>query len=135
MRSNFDYTKQENVDQVMGAAFLIRNDLIGSVGLLDDKFWVWFEEVDYCKRVKQANWEIAYTPNAEVMHYGGVSFNQLVSWKKTWSWLMSMMHYANKYFSLFEQIILWLLLPLALILSLPSSLIHLVVRRRNKKLL
>jgi GT2 family glycosyltransferase len=135
MRVDFDYTKQENVDQVMGAAFLIRGDLLTTVGLLDENFWVWFEEVDYCKRAKQADWEIVYTPEAEVMHYGGVSFNQLVLWKKTWPWFMSMMHYASKYFNSFEQVILWLLLPLALILSLPSSIMHLAVRRENKKIL
>lgn len=135
MRTDFDYTRRGSVDQVMGAAFLIRGELIQSVGLLDEKFWVWFEEVDYCKRAKLAGWKIVYTPEAEVMHSGGASFNRLVSWKKSWSWFMSMMHYAHKYFNIYEQIILWLLLPVALILTLPSSVMQLATRRQNEKLL
>ena len=135
MRRDFDYAKQGSVDQIMGAAFLIRGVLTRSVGLLDERFWVWFEEVDYCKRVKQAGWDIVYTPEAEVMHYGGVSFNQLVSWKKTRPWLKSMMHYANKYFTAYERIVLWLLLPIAFILIIPSSVLHLVIKQQNEKLL
>ena len=134
MRTDFNYIRQGSVDQVMGAAFLIRGELIQSVGLLDEKFWVWFEEVDYCKRAKLAGWKIAYTPEAEVMHYGGVSFNQLVSWRKALSWFKSMMHYAGKYFNIYERVMLWLLLPLALMLTFPSSVMHLAARRQNEKL-
>lgn len=133
MRTDFDYTRQGSVDQVMGAAFLIRGELIRSVGLLDEKFWVWFEEVDYCKRVKLAGWKIVYTPEAEVLHHGGVSFNQLVSWQKNRLWLKSMMHYARKYFNFYERIVLWLLLPLAFALTLPFSLRHLAIKRQSEK--
>jgi GT2 family glycosyltransferase len=129
MRTDFDYTNSATVDQVMGAAFLIRNKLLKSVGLLDENFWVWFEEVDYCRRTVLDGWKVVYTPDAEVLHHGGVSFDQLMSWHKSQAWLKSMMYYAKKYFNVYEQAVLWLLLPLALVLTLPVSIIHMLTKK------
>ncbi len=130
MRTDFDYTKRATVDQVMGAAFLIRAKLLKAVGLLDEKFWIWFEEVDYCKRAVRADWKVVYTPEAEVLHYGGVSFNQMKSWRKSWAWFKSMQYFAYKYFNFYERVALWLLLPLALMLTLPSVVMRLVSKQQ-----
>lgn len=130
---DFDYTKRQRVDQVMGAFFLIRHELLEEIGLLDEKFWVWFEEVDFCRRAHDAGWNVIYTPAASVMHYGGASFHQLVGLRKTLPFLHSALIYTRKHLGLLAYALLLLLWPVALVLSLPASLKHTVMRRDTMK--
>lgn len=129
MKDDFDYTGQAEVDQVKGAAFLIRGTLLDRVGLLDDRFWVWFEEVDYCKRVKAAGYKIVYTPRAQIVHHGAVSFNQLVGFRRSLPWLNSCLHYARKHLRWYEVLLLWLLAPISILLIIPAMFWH--VKQKN----
>jgi len=61
------------VDFVIGAALLVRRTAIAQVGLLDEGFFMYAEETDWCYRMRQAGWKIYFTPDAEVTHYGGGS--------------------------------------------------------------
>jgi len=133
MMTAFDYDRPQSVDQVMGAAFLIRDELLGErgIGLLDENFWIWFEEVDYCKRARQAGWTVRYEPGAEVIHYGGVSFNQLIGLRRTIPFLNSALYYVTRHHSIMARLILSLLYPVALLLTLPASAVHYFFRRRN----
>ena len=128
IRDDFDYGRQVEVDQVKGAAFMIRGKLLESVGLLDEKFWVWFEEVDYCQRVKRAGGKIVYTPEAQVIHQGAASFNQLVGWRRSLPWLVSCLHYASKHLAWYKQAILLLLTPISILLIVPATFFHLKER-------
>jgi len=97
LATNFDYKKAQTVDQVMGACFLIRRALIEDIGLLDEKFFIWFEEVDYCKRAKSAGWEVWYTPDASIVHHGGKSFSQQRTLQKQWWYSKSLLYYFWKH--------------------------------------
>lgn len=55
------------------AAVLIRRDVIEGVGPLDEDYFMYFEDVDYCRRVRDAGWKIMYWPHADVLHYKGAS--------------------------------------------------------------
>lgn len=133
LQTDFDYTKRQVVDQVMGAFFFIRNAALEKVGWLDEGFWVWFEEVDYCQRAMEAGWEITYIPNGSVMHYGGVSFHQLVGLRKTLPFLDSALRYARKHLSFVSYLGLLGLWPVAVLLALPASLFHVVKRYKNRE--
>ena len=61
------------VDFVIGAAMMVRREVIDTVGFLDEGFFVYAEETDWCKRMHQAGWQVAFTPDAAVVHYGGQS--------------------------------------------------------------
>ncbi len=99
MAVELDYTAEQPVGQVMGAAFLIRTDVIRQIGLMDDGFHIWFEEVDYCKRAADAGWETWFVPSAAITHLGGGSFNQLPSLAKQRVWAASVLRYSRKHFS------------------------------------
>jgi len=129
----YDYTKSGYVDQVMGAAFLIRCETLSKVGLLDEGFFVLFEEVDYCKRALEAGWKTFFTPEAEVMHVRAASFSQLVGWRKTWPWLKSSLYYVRKHFGLVAYIGLLLLTPVTFLLTIPASLWHTLLKSRNRQ--
>lgn len=97
LAADFDYQAAQSVDQVMGAFFLIQKKLIDQIGLLDEKFFIWFEEVDFCKRTKAAGWKIWYTPTANIIHYGSRSFNQALTVKKQLIFFNSAWHYLKKH--------------------------------------
>jgi len=58
-------------DWVAGASLMIRRDVIGDIGLLDEGYFLYFEEVDYCRRARRAGWECWYVPQSRVVHLVG----------------------------------------------------------------
>jgi len=67
------------VDWVTGACLLVRREVIQQVGLLDEGFFMYSEELDWCRRIKQAGWKIVYLPEAKIIHYMGRSSDQVVA--------------------------------------------------------
>lgn len=64
------------IDHPLGACLVVRQEAIQHVGMMDEGFFMYCEEVDWCYRIKQAGWKIYYTPDAEVIHHGGQSTRQ-----------------------------------------------------------
>jgi len=75
----WDYNDLREVDQPMGSALMIRREVIRQVGLLDERFYMFFEEVDWCFRAKKRGWKIYFIPRAEIIHYGGQSARSTMS--------------------------------------------------------
>ncbi len=65
------------VDSVLGACLVLRRETLDQVGLLDDGFFMFSEEVDLCLRIRRAGWPIFWVPCAQVIHYGGQSTKQV----------------------------------------------------------
>lgn len=65
------------VDVVQGAAMIVRAAVIEQVGLLDEGYFMYSEEVDWCTRIRRAGWQIYWTPDARIIHYGGQSARQI----------------------------------------------------------
>lgn len=72
------------VDAVTGAAFLITPAALSKVGLLDERYFFYFEDIDYCRRVARAGLKVYYFPGASVVHYHGASGKSLASEKNQW---------------------------------------------------
>jgi N-acetylglucosaminyl-diphospho-decaprenol L-rhamnosyltransferase len=64
------------IDHPLGAAMLTRSEVIQQVGLLDEAFFMYAEEVDWCMRVKKAGWDIYCVPAAQIVHHAGASTRQ-----------------------------------------------------------
>lgn len=135
MMASFDYEKEQQVDQVMGAAFLIRNTVMQQLGKLDESFWIWFEEVDFCKRAHNAGYHVVYTPGGSITHMQGTSFNQLVGIRKTKPFLNSSLVYARKHLGTAAYLLLCVLYPLGIVISLFASVAHKGQQQRNEDLL
>lgn len=115
---DFGYSKSREVEQVEGAFFMINRRLIEDIGMLDEKFWLWFEEVDYCKRAKDKGWKVYYNAQAEIIHYGGESFKQWpTGFKKQMIFNHSMLYYFRKHHSWLAWLVLSLLNPFSLLLA------------------
>jgi N-acetylglucosaminyl-diphospho-decaprenol L-rhamnosyltransferase len=59
------------IDWVGGAAFMIRKEVIDAIGLLDEGYFVYYEETDYCLRARRAGWESWYVPQSRIIHLEG----------------------------------------------------------------
>jgi GT2 family glycosyltransferase len=71
--------KPIKVDILMGACILLRAEVIKPIGLFDEAFFIYSEEVDLCERIRKEGWELHWIPGPEVTHFGGVSTRQVAS--------------------------------------------------------
>lgn len=61
------------VDALMGAFMMLPREVIGQVGMLDENFFMYGEDLDWCYRIKAAGYKVIYYPKAEIIHYKGSS--------------------------------------------------------------
>lgn len=66
-----------DVEVLQGACLMIRREALDEVGLLDEDYFMYTEEVDLCYRLRKAGWSIHWLPTARVIHYGGESTKQV----------------------------------------------------------
>jgi len=71
----------QEVDWVTGACLLARREAIENVGVLDEGFFMYSEELDWCRRIKAQGWKMVYLPTAKVIHYGAQSSEQVKSFQ------------------------------------------------------
>ena len=69
--------RTQGVDWAVGAALLMRREAIEQVGPLDEGFFMYSEELDWCHRIKAQGWKVVYLPTAKVVHHGAQSSEQL----------------------------------------------------------
>jgi GT2 family glycosyltransferase len=67
------------VDWVKGAYLMTRKTVLEQVGPLDADYFMYSEELDWCKRIKTAGWRVVYLPAAEIIHHEGKSSEQAVT--------------------------------------------------------
>jgi GT2 family glycosyltransferase len=74
------------VDFVLGAALMVRSEAIRQVGVLDDGYFMYCEEMDWCLRLQQAGWPVYAVPTAQVIHHEGQSSQQVpwTSFERLW---------------------------------------------------
>lgn len=73
--SNHDEVRE--VDWVNGSCLMVRREAIWQVGVLDETFFLYAEEIDWCYRMRQAGWRVYFTPHSEIIHIGGQSTGRI----------------------------------------------------------
>ncbi|MFN3344129.1 MAG: glycosyltransferase [Chloroherpetonaceae bacterium] len=100
-RYNLTYLSTEEtyeVDALMGAFMFLRREVLETVGLFDEAFFMYGEDLDWCYRIKQAGWKIYYYPGTQIIHYKGesakkMSFNYVVQFYE------AMLIFVRKYYA------------------------------------
>ncbi len=107
-----EWSHKENryVDQVMGAFFLVRQDLFEALSGFDERFFVYFEEVDFSFRARQKGWKSLYLADAQAFHAGGGTSRNVKATRLFYS-LRSRLIYSFKHFIWYKA---WLLLLLTM---------------------
>jgi hypothetical protein len=95
-----DYARQQEVEQPAGACLAVRRSAFEKLGGFDEQFFpVWFEDVDFCKRLRDQGSRIFYCPEARFRHGGAHSVGQLSFRDKQLFWYSNTLRYARKHFS------------------------------------
>lgn len=76
------------VDAVVGASFFVTPDAFKKVGLFDERYFMYFEDLDYCRRVKKVGLKVFYLPDVKVFHYHGLSGKNVTDEKNQWKRLI-----------------------------------------------
>ncbi|MBI4004526.1 glycosyltransferase family 2 protein, partial [Candidatus Roizmanbacteria bacterium] len=92
-----DENKIHEVDCLMGAFMLIRREVVENIGLLDEQFFIYGEDIDYCLRTKQNGWKIIYYPKIIAKHYHGGTTHQ-TRWKHIVRFHTAMLQYYRKHY-------------------------------------
>ena len=69
--SDWNYDSRRQVDWVSGACMLIRREVLDRVGVFDDNYFMYWEDTDLCKRIRDAGWQIWFLPEPQIMHFTG----------------------------------------------------------------
>ncbi|MBM3154543.1 MAG: glycosyltransferase family 2 protein [Chloroflexi bacterium] len=90
------------VDAVSGSCLLVRREVMDQVGLIDEDYFMYGDDLDYCFRAKQAGWKIYYMPEARIIHYGGSAakrkpYKAIYEFHRA-MWIYYRKHLAQNYF-------------------------------------
>ncbi len=72
-------TRPREVEVIQGACLLLHRTALDQVGFLDERYFMYSEEMDLCYRLRQADWKLYWVPQAQVIHYGGASSAQMAA--------------------------------------------------------
>ena len=117
------------IDCLVGAFMLVRRTTIDDIGLLDDTFFMYGEDIEWCYRIKQAGWRIVYFGEAEIIHYKGASSENQETKKRNPKiiyefyramYIFYKKHYTKKY-NIFVNIAVYIGIALLLVVNLVKN--------------
>jgi GT2 family glycosyltransferase len=95
--SDWDHRETRAVDWVSGACVMVRRETLERVGPLDDGYFLFVEDMDWCRRIRAADLDVTYLPEATVMHHIGASRGPVTA-RIAWERHRSMFRYVDKHF-------------------------------------
>jgi N-acetylglucosaminyl-diphospho-decaprenol L-rhamnosyltransferase len=101
----WDHQDDKEVDQVEGAFFLVRRQLFEELDGFDERFFMYFEDLDFAYRAKQAGWKSYYLAETKALHYGGAASNQVKD-RRLFYVLKSRVLYVAKHFGLLPAFVI-----------------------------
>lgn len=66
---NWDHNTVRDVDWLMGSSMLVRRSAIDDIGPMDERFFMYMEDMDWCRRFWEKGWRVSYVPDSEMVHY------------------------------------------------------------------
>ncbi len=108
---------EQVVDTVRGSYFAINRTALDTIGLLDERYYIWFEEVDYCKQVQKHKMKVMYVPTIIARDLVGQSFKQVKLYRKQSLFLRSMRSYFEKWHPGWRAWIIRAVQPVILIIT------------------
>lgn len=122
MRTDFDYEQSQDVDHVRGSFFAFRREILETVGYLDAGYHIWFEEVDFCKRVRQKGMRVRYVAEAYAHDYVGKGFEQMKRLETQRIFTTSMVRYFRKWHPGWRPLVLNVVRPIGIVAAVGADL-------------
>jgi len=134
----WDHNQIRNVDCVPATSLLVRKKVVQEVGLLDENYFMYFEDTDWCYRITRAGWKVVFLPNAKVIHLGGASAAEssrglFYDRTITRELFNSLFYYFRKFHGGFSVLILRIFIPLSLVMRMLKWIFALMFHRINEK--
>jgi GT2 family glycosyltransferase len=107
----FSHDKVLDLDYIAGCFMLVRRETIDQIGLMDERFFIYQEEVDWCKRFWEGGWRISFFPGAEAIHHHGASSSR-DPLRFALAQQRSVLLYWEKYYNFVERVTLICILSL-----------------------
>lgn len=126
-----DWSDVREVDVVAGCFMLVRREAIEQVGMMDEQFFMYAEETDWCYRFKQAGWKIIYAPVGEIVHLEGQSAN-LQSETMLLQLLGSTLYFMKKQRSWPEYVLSCILMSLHFAMRIPFWVVKAATSTKKK---
>ena len=108
IKNNLKATPFE-VKKIKGYAMFLNLSKFSNIGFFDENFFLYLEEIDLCKRVKQIKEKIFVDPNIQILHLGGASvnpkFSENVELNRNWHWMWSKFYFKKKHSNYFFALI------------------------------
>jgi hypothetical protein len=120
------------VDALSGCFLMIRRSTLDDVGMLDEDFFIYSEDIDLCKRIKQAGWDIVFYPSAIAIHYGGGSSSNDPA-RFSVEKLKAILQYWKKHHSESECACIYYILFLHYIVRIASRLLLYIVKPAERE--
>ena len=98
---DFDHQSEQEVDWLMGSALMTTRKAISKVGMMDQRFKMYFEDTDWCRRFWENGYKVIYFPASQMYHYHGKGSDSKSVWKSLFSNQLTWIHIASaiKFFS------------------------------------
>jgi GT2 family glycosyltransferase len=132
LMSYMDEDETHEVAGVSGSCMMVRRAVINQIGYLDERFFAYQEDADYCFRTRKAGWKIYYVPTARIIHFGGQGgsrvqpYRSIYHWHRSY-WLYYQKNLAGEYFFFLN----WFYY-LAMLVKLTVSLLLNLIRRDKR---
>ncbi len=105
-----EHATAQSVDWLTGCCLLLRADALAEAGLFDEQIFLFYEEADLCKRIKGAGWDVAYDPEATIVHYGGGSYRDVWTFdEQVARQLAGLEYFHRKHYGRFKLVLFELL--------------------------
>lgn len=128
-----DYLHEDEtneVDSLTGAFMMLRREAVDEVGLLDEEFFMYGEDIDWCYRIKEAGWKVVYYPEAKIIHYKGAS-SKKKRFKTLYEFHRAMILFYDKHYRLKYNIFVTILVYLGVYVKFILSLFVNIFKKRG----
>jgi len=111
------YNSQSLTDYITGCCILVRREVIEKIGVLDESYFIYGEDADWCLRAARVRYSLLYVPSAVIWHKLSVSTGGHLSWFKNWNKLKSQLRLMARYARWYH----WLTIPIGMIANILAS--------------
>lgn len=144
LQLDFDYSKESQIEQIMGAYIFVRRDVFEKIDHFSPDYPLWWEDIDLCYQLSLKNFKIMYFPQTKIIHYEGKSFETVYHTntnllkrisnriKKQQRFNIAMLIFFKKYKPHWQHSILTLLVPINLLLTIATELCKIQPKDQGK---
>lgn len=128
----WDKNEISEVDVVTGCYMLVRREAMEQVGVLDERYFIYAEETDWCYRFKESGWKVLFTPEAEIIHYGGQTTKKVAA-KFRLQFSGSILIFMKLHRNIFSFLFARLLMTFFLFVRIPYWLLKAAIDKKCRK--